>query len=44
MVECGFLSNGGEAELLNDGDYQTKTALAIVSGLMQYLSNSRAGV
>lgn len=44
MVECGFLSNGGEAELLNDNDYQTKTALTIVSGLMQYLSNSRAGV
>ena len=42
MVECGFLSNSGEAELLNDNDYQTKTALTIVSGLTQYLG--QAGV
>ena len=41
MVECGFLSNGGEAELLNENEYQTKTALAIVSGLTEYLSNVR---
>lgn len=39
MVECGFLSNGGEAELLKDNDYQTKTALAIVGGLTEYLNN-----
>lgn len=38
MVECGFLSNGGEAQLLNDGEYQTKMAVAISSGLLAYLN------
>ncbi len=39
MVECGFLSNPGEAQLLNDPDYQKKIALAIADGVIKYLSN-----
>ena len=39
MVECGFLSNGGEAQLLNDEQYQKKMAVAIVDGVIKYLSS-----
>lgn len=39
MVECGFLSNSGEAQLLNDENYQTKMSLAIVDGILNYLNN-----
>ncbi len=39
MVECGFLSNSGEAQLLNDNEYQTKMAMAIADGIINYLSN-----
>ena len=39
MVECGFLSNGGEAQLLNDEQYQKKMAVAIVEGVIKYLSS-----
>lgn len=38
-IECGFLSNPQECEKLQDGVYQTKVALAIVSGFQMY--NSR---
>ncbi|MGN1443004.1 MAG: N-acetylmuramoyl-L-alanine amidase [Acutalibacteraceae bacterium] len=37
MVECGFLSNGAEAQLLNDDEYQTKMAAAIIQGIFAYL-------
>lgn len=37
MVECGFLSNGAEAQLLNDDEYQTKISAAIVQGILTYL-------
>lgn len=37
MVECGFLSNGAEAQLLNDDEYQTKMAVAIIQGILTYL-------
>lgn len=37
MVECGFLSNGAEAQLLNDDEYQTKMAAAIIQGILTYL-------
>lgn len=40
MVECGFLSNSGEALLLNDESYQKKMALSIIEGLTQYLNSS----
>lgn len=39
MVECGFLSNSGEALLLKDESYQNKMALSIIEGLTQYLNS-----
>lgn len=39
MVECGFLSNSGEAQLLNDSEYQLKMAMAIADGIINYLNN-----
>lgn len=38
IVECGFLSNSREAELLTDAEYQEKAAWAIHMGVLQYLS------
>ena len=38
IVECGFLSNGQEAELLTSPEYQAKVAGAIHMGIMQYLN------
>ena len=37
MVECGFLSNAGEALLLTDEEYQKKMCLAIAAGLEEYI-------
>ena len=37
MVECGFLSNAGEALRLIDEEYQKKMCLAIVAGLEEYI-------
>lgn len=37
IVECGFLSNRGEAEKLISDEYQDKAASAICSGIKQYL-------
>lgn len=37
IVECGFLSNWEEAELLITEDYQRKVAESIVKGVMEYL-------
>jgi len=39
MVECGFLSNEKEAELLNDSKYRERMASAIMHGLTDYLCN-----
>ncbi len=36
IVECGFLSNWEEAELLNTEEYQQKMAEAIVRGIEEY--------
>ena len=36
MVECGFLSNAGEALRLSDSEYQKKITLAIVAGLEEF--------
>lgn len=41
MVECGFLSNPAEALLLNDDNYQSRMALSIVEGLIQYLNKQK---
>lgn len=38
IVECGFLTNQKEADLLNDSDYQKKVAWNICIGIQQYLS------
>lgn len=40
MVECGFMSNPGEALLLSEDDYQKKLSLAIAAGLEDYSLNS----
>ncbi len=37
IVECGFLSNSEEAELLLDDSYQDKVAYAITEGVKAYL-------
>ena len=37
LVECGFLSNPAEAQLLQNKEYQKKLAFAIVYGVAQYL-------
>ncbi len=37
IVECGFLSNTGEAELLKQDEYRKKVAEAIVTGIKAYM-------
>lgn len=39
IVECGFLSNGEEAEKLVDREYQEKMAWNISLGILQYLND-----
>lgn len=39
LVECGFLSNPGETELLCTESYQKDMAAAIYNGLIDYLQN-----
>lgn len=39
IVECGFLSNWEEAQLLVTEKYQKKVAKAVCSGIMKYLEN-----
>ena len=43
IVECGFLSNPEEAELLLQEDYQNKLTAAIYSGVSAYLNRERSG-
>ncbi len=38
MVECGFMSNSGEALLLSDSEYQKKISLAVLAGIEEYTS------
>ncbi len=40
LIECGFLSNDREEQLLMDETYQKKTAWAIYCGLVRYLSEA----
>ena len=40
LVECGFLSNREEAELLADRDYQTKLAARIAEAILAFLASS----
>src|SRR5690606_26282988 len=37
IVECGFLSNGNEANLLTEDEYQNKIVDGIVEGLRCYI-------
>ena len=39
LVECGFISNHDESELLFDNDYQNKIANAIVTGIENTFTN-----
>lgn len=39
IIECGFLSNYEEAQLLCDENYQKKLAFAITSGVNDYLNS-----
>ena len=43
LVECGFLSNAQETELLKSGPYQTKLALTIAAGCLQYETTGDSG-
>lgn len=38
LVECGFISNSGEAALLSDDDYQNKMAFAISISSVKHLT------
>lgn len=38
IVECGFLSNSREAELLSSEEYQDKVAWAVFMGIMQFVN------
>lgn len=40
IVECGFLSNASEADLLIEEEYQQQIAIAITSGIIEYLERS----
>ena len=39
LVECGFLSNETERELLKSEEYRTRLALSLFSSIMTYLEN-----
>ena len=36
LVECGYLTNANEEELLNSTDYQNKVAYSIMCGVVKY--------
>lgn len=40
LVECGFLSNAREEELLRNSEYQKKLAVNICCGVIQWFSNT----
>ena len=45
MVECGFISNRGDAQKLKNDDYRMKTAALIADGIIKYteMSEKNAG-
>lgn len=43
IVECGFLSNAEETELLKDAEYQAKIAQAIAEGVLKYFDGAEDG-
>ena len=44
LIECGFLSNQKDAARLNDSEFQKQVAFTIYSGLIEFISRSRADV
>jgi len=42
IVECGFLSNPQEAQMLVSSDYQKKVAEAVAKGILSYLAGKGA--
>jgi len=44
IVECGFLSNPTEAQLLSQPEYQHRLAFAIYSGIVKYLADEVNGI
>lgn len=43
LVECGFLSNAAELDLLKNTEYQDKMAFSIYCGIMQYFKENDNG-
>ena len=43
IVECGFLSNAEDEQLLLTSDYRDKMAAAIAAGALEYLSSAASG-
>lgn len=41
IVECGFLSNPEEADLLLTADYQERVAQAVCGGILEYLDSDK---
>ena len=41
IVECGFLSNAREAELLSSEEYQEKIAFSLLLGIMEYINTGK---
>ena len=39
IVECGFLTNPEEAQLLKKEEYQTKIAMSVADGIDTYLAS-----
>ena len=42
IVECAFMSNPTEADLLIQDDYQEKVAWAIYMGIMQAINSDKS--
>ena len=40
LIECGFISNPSEAELLIDGDYQSKICFIITKSLLDFVNEN----
>ena len=38
LIECGFLTNSGDATRLNTASHRTKLAAAIADGIAQHLT------
>lgn len=41
LVECGYLSNPSEEDLLQDKNYQTRLCMAIARGIVRFLDESK---